>query len=79
MPAECCKKFFEKMLQPEHVDEPVFTLRAQDSLAADIIELWIQKLIIRGGSAEKVAKGVSHLRAMQEWQKAHPDRVKIPD
>lgn len=79
MPKQCCKDFFAKMLRPENEAEPVFCLRAQDALAPSALRLWIE-LAVRGGApAEKVARAVEHLREIEAWQKANPDRVKVPD
>ncbi len=76
---QCCNEFALKMAQPENADEPIFTLRAQDKFAPNVLQAWILLLRIEGASPEKIAKGEAHLRAIEEWQKAHPDRVKVPD
>ncbi len=76
---ECCNEFARKMALPENADEPIFTVRAQDKLSRSVLHFWIMRLVDEGGDPEKVAKGVAHLRAIEAWQKANPDRVKIPD
>lgn len=67
------------------VDEPRFTIRAQDALAPLAVEAWASFAELAGR-----ATGVDHLEdqarearaianEMRDWHAAHPDRVKWPD
>lgn len=75
MPAQCCKKFWEKIPN----DEPVFTLAARDLLAPEVISFWIDRAKKMGVNPEKIQKAVDHWRAFVGFQTAHPERTKIPD
>jgi len=75
MPAECCKKFWEKI--PE--DVPVFTLAGWDPLAIDAIITWIALAVEYGVPESKLIRSREHLKAIQQFQKDHPERVKMPD
>lgn len=58
-------------------DEPVFLLRAKDSLAPGILMMWATELINRGGD-KKMAKMVTdHAVKMVEWQEKNG--CKLPD
>lgn len=60
------------------LDEPMFTLRAQDSIAPEVVELWALTLSMRGPSdSPKVAEARRCAQAMREWQRIHG--CKIPD
>lgn len=54
--------------------EPVFVLRGQDVLAADLVELWAIRAKSLGCSLDKVNEAFRLAEAMREWpvQKA-PD------
>lgn len=60
-------------------DEPIFVLRGNDSLAPAIIASWVWEALEAGVSHEKVAEVEHLIDVMEAYQKAHPDRVKIPD
>jgi hypothetical protein len=49
--------------------EPVFLLRAQDMVAADVVRYWAQKHAELGGSATLVASALIHAHKMDRWTK----------
>jgi hypothetical protein len=55
-------------------DEPIFVLRAQDSLAADLVRQWASTAERAGCGMEKVAEARAVADAMDRW----PTR-KLPD
>lgn len=73
MPAKCCKDFMEKLPK----DEPVFTVRARDILAAPIVAFWLQKARELGVNSDKLQCVQRHLDAIVDYQTKHP--VKVPD
>jgi hypothetical protein len=75
MPSQCCKDTWEKI--PD--DEPVFILRAKDELAPYVLGEWITNALEHGVNADKVEGAERHLEEFQAFQKANPDRVKLPD
>jgi hypothetical protein len=75
MPKDCCKETWNKI--PD--DEPVFTIRGQDQLAERVIYFWIREALDAGVNPEKIAQAEEHLHDIQRFQKAHPERTKIPD
>ena len=79
MPRDCCVRMLLKMLQPEHREEPVFLLRAQDITAPGAVRDWIRRARAAGAPEAKLAKSQEHLDALVQWQLEHPDRVKVPD
>jgi hypothetical protein len=60
-------------------DEPLFVIRAQDSFAPKYVELWAHQAEVMGVNAEKVKGARQVAGEMLAWQKANPDKVKIPD
>lgn len=58
-------------------DEPVFILRAQDSLAPSMLENWASALQASGGNMKLVLKALEHAQEMRNWQKKN--NCKIPD
>lgn len=58
-------------------DEPVFILRAQDSLAPTLVHIWASNAKIIGADPEIVEAALKHSEAMAEWQKLHGK--KTPD
>ena len=60
-------------------DEPIFTLRAQDELAEDVVIHWAQ-LATRAGAPDEKVRGATEVAwAMHKWKRANPYRVKVPD
>lgn len=65
------------------MEEPIFTLRAQDVHAPEIIIKWAQTVIqnpnATRASFDKATAALTVALDMLTWQTANPDRVKIPD
>lgn len=55
-------------------DEPVFILRAQDSIAAELVELWAIRARSLGVNNDKVREAYDLAEEMLRWPKR-----KIPD
>lgn len=55
-------------------NEPVFILRAQDALAADLVELWAIRANSAGTTHDKVREAHDLADDMRRWHKR-----KIPD
>lgn len=59
-------------------DEPLFLFRAQDQLSTHAV--WAYYEVLRQHGLHKQAMAVENQwRAMVDWQRAHPDQVKLPD
>jgi len=58
-------------------DEPLFVLRAQDTLAPEIIREWAYRAKALGTPDEKVEQARRDADAMEDWQIANAK--KIPD
>ncbi len=56
-------------------DEPLFVLRAQDSLAPSIVLMWASSAKMAGAPKEKVEEAVGLSHRMAEWTGSK----KIPD
>lgn len=55
-------------------DEPVFILRAQDMLAADLVDTWATQAKVAGCNWDKVREARELAQAMREWpQRKNPD------
>ena len=54
--------------------EPIFVLRAQDSLAAAVVRFWADEAAKAGANAAKIAEAREVADAMERW----PTR-KLPD
>lgn len=57
--------------------EPLFTLRAQDRLAPEIVRAWIDRAGEAGVAAEKLAEAAALADLMEAWQEENEH--KIPD
>lgn len=66
-----------------HPNEPVFILRAQDVFAPKVITTWCNMVIhdpkATQGNFDQAANASLIANDMEQWQKANPDKVKIPD
>jgi hypothetical protein len=60
-------------------DEVVFTLRSTDQYAPAAIRYWVRCVQGAGGDPRKIAGARRAAEPMEEWQRAHPDQVKVPD
>lgn len=58
-------------------DEPIFVLRAQDRLAPETLQFWIDIAERDGVCPSKLNDARLSLRDMREWQELH--ETKIPD
>lgn len=55
-------------------EEPIFILRAQDALAADLVEKWAIWARAGGTSPDKVNEAMNLAEEMRRWQnRKHPD------
>lgn len=55
-------------------DEPVFILRGQDILAADLVELWALRAKAYGCDIDKVQEALNLASAMRAWPiQKYPD------
>lgn len=55
-------------------DEPVFILRAQDALAADLVELWAIRARSAGCPVDKVREANDLVEEMRKWHtRKYPD------
>jgi len=59
------------------LDEPIFVLRAQDTLAPSVVEFWVQVAKARGVPPHKIEDAWLCAVRMRRWQKAHGS--KMPD
>ncbi len=48
-------------------DEPVFILRAQDKLAADLVDLWADRAQANGCGMAKVIEAMDLAQKMRAW------------
>lgn len=53
-------------------DEPVFLLRAQDQVAADVLRIWAVLHISRGGEPYIATLANQQAHLMDEWPKHKP-------
>lgn len=58
-------------------NEPVFVLRAQDTLAPEVVREWAFRAAHVGASREKVAEARKLADEMEDWQIAN--MKKVPD
>lgn len=58
-------------------DEPVFLIRAQDSLAPYVVQVWASLARVNGNDADIIAAAEGHVQLMKEWQRKHG--VKMAD
>ncbi|MEM7789782.1 MAG: hypothetical protein AAF546_00140 [Verrucomicrobiota bacterium] len=61
-----------------HNGEPYFFLRAQDKLAPSAVRDYAHHLA-ENGDIEGARECASFADRMANWQRANPDKVKIPD
>jgi hypothetical protein len=75
MPAPCCKDKWPTI--PD--DEPVFVIRGKDLLAARAVAHWMDMAAKADVNSDKMAAVARHLKAIEDFQRDHPERCKIPD
>lgn len=65
-----------RMFDPKNIppDEPVFVLRAQDALAAELVELWALRARAAGTHNDKVRSAFAISEDMKNWRiRKEPD------
>lgn len=67
----------DRCLQKVDDDEPIFVLRAQDATMVPTISDWLQRNPQL--PPERIAEVADHIGAVENWQRAHAGRVKMPD
>lgn len=66
-------------------DEPIFVLRAQDKFFVPLVRLWIELVEndtpqpISSAVSDKLMDAVDVANQAIDWQKANPNRAKVPD
>jgi hypothetical protein len=60
-------------------DEPVFVIRGRDMSAPDAIDAYASAAALHGADDELVSVVHERAEAMREWQRQHPDSLKVPD
>ena len=55
----------------------MFLIRAQDSLAPYVVQVWAALARVNGNSPDIIAAAEGHVQRMKEWQ--HKHGVKIAD
>ena len=78
MPADCCKKRWERLLR-EDPEMPVFNLLGKDALAIETVEFWFKRAKESGVNPEKLQKVQEHLDAMIKFKADHPEKIQLPD
>lgn len=74
------RKDYNRFQDPENKipeDEPVFLLRAQDTIAPSVVEVWSIAAHKVGASPEIVEAAYKHAQEMRKWQEKHGS--KVPD
>ena len=74
------KDYQERIRDSAHIipeDEPVFLLRAQDTVAPEIVDTWASLAEEDGAAPNIVEAAIKHAQAMRKWQGDHGS--KIPD
>lgn len=57
--------------------EPVFIIRAQDAFAPEAVQDYFIRSRNNGGL--NTIRSEEKCKKIEQWQKEHPERVKIPD
>jgi len=60
-------------------DEPIWVLRGQDLCTPQTIRAWAAGANARGAPYAKVQEASRNADEIEQWQRDHPDRVKLPD
>lgn len=60
-------------------DEPLFVLRAVDPATPEAIRAWANEANGLGHRADKVREAMNYADEIEAWQKAHPERMKVPN
>lgn len=70
-------KHTDTCLQKAGDNEPIFVLRAQDTLAPEVVRTWAAIANSKGVPFEKVGEALNQAARMEEW--AASNASKIPD
>ncbi len=73
------KTWLEPSVDKIDIDEPRFTIRAQDKISWLLVRIWAYLVKLSGGAEHKYLDGMTIAHEMERWQGANPDRVKVPD
>lgn len=60
-------------------DEPVFMVRARDTLSIDVIATYMMRSIQSGSSKEHLRMVMGALEEFRYWQEHHPEEMHVPD
>lgn len=60
-------------------DPAPFCIKKEDALAITVINFWVAAGRVRGVNFDKLNRALAHKDAIAAWQKANPDKVKMPD
>jgi hypothetical protein len=60
-------------------DEPIFVICARDPLGALIVRAWATGAIAHRVNPDKIAGALRIAEAMDAWQIAHPNQIKVAD
>ena len=66
------RKDYDRIQDPENKipeDEPVFLLRAQDQIAAEVVRYWEKLHIARGGNFDIAKSALKLADLMDDWPK----------
>lgn len=64
---------------PDDTMPEPFCLKATDKYAVTTINYWLATARQAKVNAAKLTKARTHRDAIEAWQKANPDKVKVPD
>lgn len=68
-------KLNDSCLQKAAEDEPIFVLRAKDTLAPGLVEEWADRAAAQGAPDGKVAEARMQADQMRAWQQIHGSHV----
>ena len=73
------RSWLEPSVDKIDIDEPRFTIRAQDKFSWVLVRMWANMVKLAGGPEHKYFDAMIIAREIELWQKVNPDRVKVPD
>lgn len=68
-----------EILQHLLPDEPVFVFRAKDILSVFALEAYADLVEKYNGQGKQGATLYESIQAFRDWQRANPDKIKLPD
>ena len=60
-------------------DEPVIVFRARDVTTVDLLAYYLMRCIKKGSPQRHLNLIVATVERFKNWQRDHPDEVKVPD